>query len=253
MAKLFLDGIFTSSSESPSSIKITLNGIGGGAILSETDPLVGLTTSDPSFSAQNKWGPVINDVSNLQDLFSLVGSNMASWINASTMCWKGTSPLNIGVEFYLINYKRAGLKLEAKLKELVKLASIGKGDSSSDSIFVKVHGGYKPDVTSDNFAKYWTVSVPSATLFRADAKDGGLSGFGGGVVTGAEPYSITLKFGNKSTISNLLLSKIDVTESNVEVSDANGNSRKPLYYRVSAQFTGTRPLLSTDVDGMFTF
>ena len=179
---------------------------------------------------------------------------MFSWINASTMCWKGTSPLNIGVEFYLINYKRDGLGLEAKLKELIKLAAIGKDDGNSNSIFVKVHGGYKPDVTSDNFAKYWTVSVPSATLFRTDDKDGGLGGFGGGsVVTGAEPYSITLKFGNKSTISNLLLSKIDVTESNVEVSDINGGSRKPLYYRVSAQFTGTRPLLSTDVDGMFTF
>lgn len=249
MAKLFLDGIFTNSSQSPSSVKIVLS---NSSTITKDNPLVGLTTSDPSFSAQNKWGPVINDVSNLQDLFSLVGSNMASWINASTMCWKGTSPLNIGVEFYLINYKR-GLELEVKLKELIKLASISKGDGNSNSIFVKVHGGYKPDVTSDNFAKYWTVSVPSATLFRTN-KDGGIGDFGSGIdIEGTQPYSIALKFGNKSTIGNLLLSKIDVTESNVEVSDINGGSRKPLYYRVSAQFTGTRPLLSTDVDGMFAF
>lgn len=234
MAKLFLDGIFTNSSQSPSSIRIVLEG--GGV------DLVGLSTSDPSFSAQNKWGPVINDVSNLQDLFSLVGSNMASWVHASTMCWKGTSPLNIGIEFYLINYKR-GLGLEKQLKELVKLAAIGV-QGGMGGIAVDVHGGYKPDVTSDNNKKYWTTQISSV----ADLKD-----FSGRSVTGTEPKSITLYFGHKSIISNLLLSKIDVTESNVEVSDVNGNNIKPLYYRVSAQFTGVKPLLTTDVDGMFAF
>ena len=65
--------------------------------------------------------------------------------------------------------------------------------------------------------------------------------------------SLTLRFGHKSTIRNVLLSKIDVTESNVEVIDQAGGNIKPLYYRVSAQFTGVRPLLSTDVDHMFNY
>ena len=37
----------------------------------------------------------------------------------------------------------------------------------------------------------------------------------------------------------------------MEVSDINGNSIEPLYYRVSAQFTGVKPLLTTDVDSIF--
>lgn len=236
MAKLFLDGIFTGNSQSPSSVTVKLSG-GGDYNFS----LVGLTTSDPSFSAQNKWGPVINDVSNLQDLFSLVGQDMASWVHASTMCWKGTSPLIMGAEFYLINYKR-GLGLKDKLKKLVKLAAIGKGEGNS-GIFVKIHGGYKPNVTSDNNSAYWTAQVSSIT---------GLKNFGAGQsITNGELCTITLTFGNKFSVSNLLLSKIDVTESNVEVSDINGNSIEPLYYRVSAQFTGVKPLLTTDVDSIF--
>ena len=97
MAKLFLDGIFTGSSESPSSIKIKHSAT------SNSDPdlvLVGLSMSDPSFSARNNWGTVLNDVSNLQDLSSLAGqSNVFSWIGASVMCWKGTTPLSLGVDF----------------------------------------------------------------------------------------------------------------------------------------------------------
>ena len=65
--------------------------------------------------------------------------------------------------------------------------------------------------------------------------------------------SLTVQFGHKSKISNLLLSKIDVTESNIEVADQNGDNPRPLYYRVNAQFTGVRPLLTVDVDNMFSF
>ena len=46
----------------------------------------------------------------------------------------------------------------------------------------------------------------------------------------------------------MLISRLDVTPSIVEVVD-----RKPLYYRVSMSLTGSRPLLSTDVDDMYSF
>ena len=73
----------------------------------------------------------------------------------------------------------------------------------------------------------------------------------GGDITKSAIGAIQLWFGHKSKIKNLLLSKISVTESNIEVADQDGGNIKPLYYRVSAQFTGVRPLITTDVDEMF--
>ena len=113
MAKLFLDGVFTNASNSPSSVRITFP-TGDNTF----DSLVGLMIGDITFGAQNKWGPVINDISNLSDISTLAGSqDLFSWISASTMCWKGTEPLAISIEFYLINYAK-NLGLEAKLKNL---------------------------------------------------------------------------------------------------------------------------------------
>ena len=111
MAKLFLDGIFSKATNSPSSVGITFP-VGD----NQFEKLVGLMIGDITFSAQNKWGPVINDLTNLADFSALVGSqDLVSWISASTMCWKGTEPLSIGIEFYLINYAK-NLDLERKLK-----------------------------------------------------------------------------------------------------------------------------------------
>ena len=56
-----------------------------------------------------------------------------------------------------------------------------------------------------------------------------------------------IKLGNKVLLTKMLISRLDITPSLVEVPD-----RKPLYYRVSMSLTGTQPLLSTDVDMMYT-
>jgi hypothetical protein len=107
VAKLFLDGIFDDKNVSPSSIIITIpNASSKPKKADRLTKLTGLMIGDPTWGAANKWGTIINDISNLTDISSLIGSeSMFSWINASTMCWKGTAPLSIGVEFFLINYK----------------------------------------------------------------------------------------------------------------------------------------------------
>ena len=146
--KLFLDGIFSASSASPNRIVIDMPNPGPSSDAASLH-LVGLTTSDPSFSANNKWGTVINDLSNLTDFSSLVGSsNLWSWIGASTMCWKGTAPLSMGIEFFLINYA-PGLNLDVQLKKLVKLASLSETKQKSDAQ-VYAHGGYAANVLTGN-------------------------------------------------------------------------------------------------------
>lgn len=249
MAKLFLDGIFDGASASPSSVRITMPNYGGDGAVPRIN-LVGLMTGDVSFTAQNSWGTVINDLSNLQDLASLAGeSNMFSWISASTMCWKGTSPLSIGIEFFLINY-RAGLDLENKLKTLVKLAALAQ-DSSNSDYKTQVHGGYAPKLMKGNNDWFTIGEIVSAENLKDTVDNQGT--YDTGNIEGNAKSALQLEFGHKSRIRNLLLSKIDVTESLVEVSDINGGNIKPLYYRVSAQFTGVRPLITKDVDDMFNF
>ena len=247
MAKLFLDGMFTSVSNSPSAVGITFP-----AGDYQYRKLVGLIIGDPTFSAQTKWGPVINDVSNLTDISALMGSpDLVSWISASTMCWKGTSPLSISIDFYLINYAR-GLNIESDLKDFVKLASLYQAAPGvfAEGARTQVHGGYAADIFKDN-----TDLFNGRINSLKDLKDNqrlrtidDLSDSEGNIKN-----TVILKFGGKSMVRNLLLTRVNVTESTVEVADSSGNNRKPLYYRVSAQFTGAKPLISLDVDKMFEF
>ena len=249
MAKLFLDGIFEDASASPSSVKITVPNYNAESKVPKIN-LVGLMTGDVTFNAQNTWGTVINDLSNLQDLASLAGeSSMFSWISASTMCWKGTSPLSLNIEFFLINYKR-GLNLESQLKTLVKMASLSQDPGNSD-FKAMVHGGYAPKIAAGN-SDWWTIGkVTSINGLKNTIENEGT--YDNGQITGNAKGALRLTFGHKSTISNLLLSKINVTESIVEVADSGGDSIKPLYYKVGCQFTGVRPLITSDVEEMFSF
>lgn len=252
VASLFLDGIYSTNSDSPSSVRITMPNYNPEGNIDNIN-LVGLMTGDVSFSAQNNWGTVINDLSNLQDLASLAGSrNMFAWISASTMCWKGTQPLNISIDFYLINYKR-GLNLEKNLKTLVKLASLSSSTGGwGEGFLAQVHGGYAPDIFQDNAGSFFTVGNVSSSLGLKNSINNS-SFYSTGDITGYAKSALQLEFGHKSKIRNLLLAKINVTESLIEVADQNGANQKPLYYKVSAQFVGVKPLITTDVDNMFNF
>ena len=243
---LFLDGIFDKYGVgSPSSIIINYP-IAGERGEGGRDYLNGLIVSEPTLSSSVRWGPILNDLSNLQDVASLLGSpHMWSWIGASVMCWKGTSPLTTNLEFYLINYKR-GLNLEKKLKELNYLTSLIQiGDNKAT---VQVHGGYSAKVLAGSNEKYFDNNV------KKNKKDNSRD-FLGKVL---EPFkkladdenmeegTLRIQIGNKILIKNMLITRLDVTPSIVEVPDG-----KALYYRVSISLTGSRPLLSTDIEQMF--
>ena len=253
MAKLFLDGIFDENSKSPSTIYISIpiatesSYISGGI-------LRGLIIGDPTWSASNKWGPILNDLSNLQDWASLLGeANQFSWISASTMCWKGTSPLSLAVDFYLINYSSSkSRELKNNLRDFVKLAALSK--AKDDSTFkVQVHGGYAPELFKNNKSFFTNASNSKNLLaLHSNSIDEAVAPIftdDGTVAKG----SLSIRFGHKSEIRNLLLTKVNVTESTIEVAEPDGTNPQPLYYRVSAQFTGVQPLVTTDVDYMFSY
>lgn len=254
MSKLFLDGIFRPKEEgndSPSAVHITIpNQSNKVSYMDQVTHLTGLMIGDPTWGAANNWGPIINDISNLTDLASLVGSeSMFSWISASTMCWKGTAPLNLGIEFYLINYAKH-IGLEEKLRSFIKLASLYKDPDATvgENFKVLVHGGYQADVLSGNKKLFDSMKDVESLKKRNGLNDVTKDLYGGNAdAQGA----VQVQFGHKSKISNLLLSKVSVTESTIEVADQSGSNIRPLYYRVSAQFVGVKPLLTVDVDRMF--
>lgn len=253
---LFLDGIFDKSSTSPN--KITLSFTEWKGSENRKRVLYGLLASEPTVSTRNKWGPILDNLGNLADLTSMMGSqSVVSWIGASVMCWKGTDPLRMSLDFYLINYKRTGLNLEEKLESLTKLTSLSQVSKDSISKFtVAVHGGYAPSsILTDNQSMFANNGYVQRENTGIDLIDSAINeaenfiyekGFEFPQLNGSEPGVISVKIGNKMAVTNMLASGIDVTPSMAEVAKG-----KALFYRVNLSLIGARPLLATDIDGMY--
>ena len=246
MANLYLDGIFNKNSGSPSTVRIWIPNKSE-ETGHEVD-LYGLLIGEPTFSLQNKWGPIINDISNLTDVTSLMGSaSLFTWIAASTNCWKGTSPISVNVSFYLINYK-TGLNFEAQLRQLAKLAAIGESSAAfASSARSTVHGGYQANIFKSNDEFFTKKGGELETKHYEYVEDRVNAMKSNGLAKGA----VQVDFGNRISIPNLLLVKIDITKSAVEVANSNGSDIKPLYYKVDTQFIGVSPITTKDVDGIF--
>ena len=248
---LFLDGIFDKDNRSPSAVTIEYPVINETLGADSRAVMTGLMVSEPTMSTSINWGPILNDVSNIQDISSLIGaSQMWTWIGASAMCWKGTSPLSTSIEFYLINYK-PNLMIESELAQLNRLTSLIRLHGN-EKVAVQVHGGYTAPVLQSN-SDYFNNNSNSEKLkkgFKANQKsimDNIANAiFEPNSQIDMEKGTLTLTFGRKMRISHMLIKRLDVTPSIVEVPDG-----KPLYYRVTMQLTGSRPLISTDVAEMY--
>lgn len=248
MCALYLSGIFSEEyASSPGRVKITfpvVTNLFGGKPEIYNDTVIGLLTTEPSISTNNKWGPILGDISSLTFLTSLIGSqNLVSWVGASAQCWKGTDPIRMSFEFYLINYKR-GLKLEEKIKNLTKLTSLSQsGNDYTQSFTVQVHSGYATDALRNNMEFFSNGGLTKEeTLKRGES-------YLSKPVTGV-PGTCIVEIGSRIRIKNLLVARIDVTPSVTEVFSL-GEPTKPLYYRVGISMLGIQPLLSTDVEEMF--
>jgi hypothetical protein len=255
---LFLDGIFDEHYSSPNKVMLLFSEWTGTANVPRL--LYGLLATEPTMRTQNKWGPILENVSMLADASSLMGSqSMFSWVGASTMCWKGTEPLSINLDFLLINY-REKLYLEESLKALIKLTALAeiKVDNVLGNVTVAVHGGYAADVLTNNrdmFAGKNFVDTAKSNLsdqqinqfvskVNNELQTAGyfFPRFAGAGFNG----TLTVQIGNKLKISNMLVTSIDVAPSMEEV-----ETGKALYYRVNLSLRGARPLLTTDVDKMY--
>lgn len=215
--------------------------------------LRGILANEVSIGLKNSFGNALPQLDQLVDVFQLMSlPSIPAWIGASTQVWKGTDLLRLALEFYLIHYK-PGLNHEKGLKALAKLATFmeenvdadykGPGSSIIENVrgrfMSKVHGGYRPDPFKSNEKQFLSFSQLSTLA-------------GVGVDNGIErdiPGTIRIKIGKNFSLGNLLLTKIDITPSVVEV--GNESKSKPLYYKVLINLQTTRAAVETDVDSMF--
>ena len=256
MPNLYLEEIFSPNSTNPSSVKIgipTVDNSGNkGKIV-----LCGLLAGEPTIVTSNKWGPILNDLSMLSFFASLTSmESIPSWIGASVQCWKGTDPLRINLDFYLVNYSQK-LKLEEGLRALTKLTALSMDKNTISSVFI--HGGYKANVLAPNIARFDNAIANDVHNGQPDSNDSfyqqtrnviqsTLEDLGRKLAVNTKDNEgcVVVDIGNKTRLNGLLVANVNVTPSVVEVPGG-----KPLYYHVTLALIGHRPLISDDVNEMY--
>ena len=237
-------------------------------ILPSGDTFKGLLANDVSVQLNNRWGNLLPGVEMLSDIAQAVGSvNIPSWIGASVQGWRGTDPIKLNLELFLVNYEPK-LGYESKLKELAKLATISKSSRTDmgGHFSQQVHGGYSTTASAfasnlDYFGRsesdYYIAKKDGNALLTDEQKAQNMANLGESIwsAPGGKarfPGTLSVKVGNRFELRELILTSLSITSSSVEVySPSSGESPKPLYYRVSMSVMTCRTALSTDVDFMF--
>jgi len=221
---LYLDQIFNSK---VGIINLNIPDPSGNGTFTSID---GFLSENPSMSFQNNWGSIFPDFNALGEMSQLMGSkNIFSWLASTQAGWKGTEPINIGTEFYVISYdSKASKNIKEQVKVLIKMASLYQGTGLLENESVMVHGGY-----SNNYWKSTGEFFQNEEDFKSD-------------LTSTKTGLITMTIGNQMTIKKLLLSDVNVTPSTVQVA-----SGIPLYIKVSANFRTYMAPIASDIDDIF--
>lgn len=213
------------------------------------DVISGILASEVNISMQNRFGPLIPDISFLTDISSMVGStSLLAWIGSTAQAWKGTEPIRFGMDLYFVNYK-PNLNLEGKLKALARMCSL----EATGSATVQAHGGYQGRYFGNNLSQQYFNNAENYRAFMqekdptAQEKYDYLKGVGGEFQK--EIFGVVaVEIGSRFRLDNLLILRVDITPSLTEI--YNAGSPKPLYYKVGLSFQTCRAALATDVEGM---
>ena len=236
-------------------------------ILPDTSSFTALVANDVSVQLSNKFGNLLPGVEMLSEIAQAVGAvNIPAWIGASVQGWRGTDPIKLNLELYLVNHT-PGLNYEEKLRRLAKLATISKSSMNGPGghITQQVHGGYS--TTASAFASNLQFMDREDTDYIAKRKDGNkqddsttyqnLDVLGQSIWSGRGgkakfPGTLTICIGTRFELRELLLTSLTITPSLVEVySPSVGEKPKPLYYKVYMGLMTCRTALESDVNFMF--
>ena len=225
--------------------------------------VVGFLSEDPTISMKNSWDAIIPDATSLSDFTQLSGMGAVSWMSTSKAAWKGTEPITLTLNFYLLTYRTAQVsgtstnqedprnmpvsEQAARFAALLAVSpkSTGPGAGKFAQYGINVHGGYRANYfeTNENFngntkdagqdmrhSMYLGNSTEQEFLNESDGT-----------------IQIIINGGGKPTMyfTKMLLADATFTPSPVRVgywrTSGNGTrefvkSSEPLYIKVSATF-----------------
>lgn len=236
------------------------------------DLIEGYLTEDPAIQLKNNWEALIPDLGFLNDFSNLAGFGSKSWIGTTQASWKGTEPIVIDLNFYLITCRKkqitsetgTGMDMPVSIQatKLAQLAAIdpdgggsGKNGDMFDTINVGIHGGYKPQVFARN--EEFDKKKP---LDKINSIKDDLANMGGVGLSDDQDGTIQIVInggGNRTAVfSKMLLESVTFNPSTVRTGYWEGNtfikSKEPLYIKVSAKFRLSHAATVADVTRMFT-
>lgn len=233
--------------------------------------VAGFLTEDPVIKMANKWESLIPDLNTINDFSTLSNYGASSWVATSKMAWKGTDPITINVNFYLITYLKAqadgtgsgtSTPISKQAAYFAQLLAISRNDGSDGflkDLHINVHGGYKPNYFEANehivnnggfLSSVWNDKNQDGTHKQAIAyRD---------VDDGTNTCQIVINGNGKPTLTltKMLLESCDFTPSTVKAGYWVGTtfrpSPEPLYIKVNASFKLMHAATVSDAVRLFT-
>lgn len=237
--------------------------------------VIGFLSEDPSINMKSNWEAIIPDATSLSDWSQLSGMGAVSWIASSKASWKGTDPITLTLNFYLLTYRMAQLtgkeqgdprnmpvsKQAARFAALLAVAPKKEGGKYS-GFGISVHGNYRANYFEDN--------VNFSGIQKSDENDTRYQTF---LIDGQEALNtasqddstvnIVINGGGKPSqfFSKMLLADATFTPSPVRcgywTKNSSGQrqfikSSEPLYIKVGATFRLTHTATVRDAVRMFT-
>ena len=129
--------------------------------------VIGFLSEDPTINMKTNWEAIIPDATAISDWTQLSGMGAVSWIASSKASWKGTDPITLTLNFYLLSYKTAQLSGKGAAKDprnmpvsqqAARFAALlavspkitGEGAGKYAGFGINVHGNYRANYFEDN-------------------------------------------------------------------------------------------------------
>ena len=235
----------------------------------------GFLSEDPVINMKNNWESIIPDATALSDFTQLAGIGATSWIATSKASWKGTDPITVTLNFYLLTYRLSQVngstsknpqdmpvtEQAARFAQLLAVAPKQEGETSGrfSEFSISVHGGYR--------ANYFEANQEFTGLQKNKASEDAFNSFMAGVNEIGDDADNTIQFvinggGHTSAVfTKMLIQDASFTPSPVRCgwwgTGANGErvfntSKEPLYIKVAATFRLMHTATVRDAVRMFT-
>ena len=240
--------------------------------------VIGFLSEDPTINMKTNWEAIIPDATAISDWTQLSGMGAVSWIASSKASWKGTDPITLTLNFYLLSYKTAQLSGKGVMKDprnmpvsqqAARFAALlavspkitGEGAGKYAGFGINVHGNYRANYFEDN--DYFTGNEKSEEnndrtlrLLKDATENINMNSEDDSTV------NIIINGGGKPSqyFSKMLLSDATFTPSPVRCgywTNNNGQrvfmkSSEPLYIKVTATFRLAHTATVRDAVRMFT-